>query len=1510
MSIRFEDILSTAKGKDDAFEELTCQLARRSPPTNAIEFRRVHGAGGDGGVEAYWLLDDGSKIGYQAKYYLQSADVRWDAIDNSVKTALKVHPRLRTYYVAIACDLTDKTSRRGKTGWEKWDERKKAWEALAKSELGHEVTFVPWSAFEIRAMLERPSMAGLLEHWFGELGLRPDWLSHRVDRAVADLDERYHAEDNVPVGVEQLFDVLLRRDRALERLRERFAGIKDAAHRSLGNSPSKAGARTAEVERARSEVASLLAIESGLDTFAWVPWDAGKWASLTSIAQGSISVLVTSIREEAKRAGTRGDQHVEEALGGLGQLVRQVEALGRSWSGEPIRAERDRSVLLFGRGGSGKSHLLAGQAERATAEGRPAVLVLGQHLRTGPIWPQILGRLGVEGPAESFLQALDSAAEAANKRALFLVDALNEGAGATLWRNEAASFLAMFKPFENIACVLSCRTEYLQYVVPKSVVGRIAQFEVRGFETLEEQQAAARVFMDRKGIARPSSPWLAEEFRNPLFLRSVCVALQREGKHEFPRGLVGIKKILALYLGSVARHLSPAYEGSDDLLVPTRTTLSSIARAMAANRRDYLSRDAADAIARSTFASFVQPEGQTWLETLHRGGLFRFDPDPELVIEADGPLPESIDVVRFSFQRFQDQLMAEALLEEVTDPFDAFGVGGPLHFLTDHKQWEMTGPGLFGALAIQLPERYGKELVDVMPGGFARWRGYKVMEPTFQESLRLRAPNAFNGRTTDLFERWIAQGGWTVSLLLELATVIDHPWNAEGMHARLVATPMPERDLRWSLALNEIDRDDDGHALNVLLQWCASPDAKTAINRTRELTALALAWCLTCTNRPVRDAATKALSHLMLAQSDLLPYLVEKLKDVDDNYLLERLWAAAFGACTHDRSLVRLGLYARTAWQFAFSSSPRKDLLLRDYARAIVDLAVHCGVGLDGVELARCKPPYVEAAVDLKKVPKLTTAAERKLSSGAQRIVSSCLHLGDFGDYEIKPTVRDITTVSLGALPIATKESAFRSFKATVLADRMGRVAAFHDFEEGLRAARMPKMAKRGNALVFERKIPSEKELARVELLKTRFLGLLSPAEERTFQEGALPWLTDSHSEETERVDVRRCETWVAMRAIELGGSAIEVDGPQSGSSSERPIVERLGKKYQWLALSELLCSLGSTLSLESGWQEDRALRPYDSPTDFGFVRDIDPTVLSDKPGPTAKANDAWMFGTPISLEEVAEDDLRTWPAREDPGRGFDKNVVRVDAEGRRWFVLYDHVHKTGRYLSKSAEHGMRQQEFRRIFSVFVETSRLEELIAVVRKDEDVNVSHWEVPQQTDGPYLGEFFWRSTAAMEQWSERGVRVPPAVRLAYPVCQYIWESHLDLSLTEGAREYLPAAWLANKLNWTVLPNAEDTLVDETGQGVFTRKATEEDNVVLLSEAALARLGSDFGLSCVWLLVAERNAWPGGSNAAMTWRRAEGVAWMNGPRVVSKTWTRDGSALEVSKGSRTGPRKRGGK
>ncbi len=119
----FSKIHPFQSGQRISFEELVCQLASREPFPDGSEYRRVEGSGGDGGVESYWLKPDGSKSGYQAKYFLRTKDIDWIQMDNSVSQALATHKTLSEYVFAIPCDLTDRTGKKGKgkKGWEHWE---------------------------------------------------------------------------------------------------------------------------------------------------------------------------------------------------------------------------------------------------------------------------------------------------------------------------------------------------------------------------------------------------------------------------------------------------------------------------------------------------------------------------------------------------------------------------------------------------------------------------------------------------------------------------------------------------------------------------------------------------------------------------------------------------------------------------------------------------------------------------------------------------------------------------------------------------------------------------------------------------------------------------------------------------------------------------------------------------------------------------------------------------------------------------------------------------------------------------------------------------------------------------------------------------------------------------------------------------------------------------------------------------------------------------------------------
>ena len=451
--------------------------------------------------------------------------------------------------------------------------------------------------------------------------------------------------------------------------------------------------------------------------------------------------------QHAEETVRRESQSIDHELNELYNLFYSLENV---FSRRYLRAETKRKALITGRAGTGKSHLLGRVAEIAVAENRPVVLILGQQLRDGALWPQILDRLGLRNNSvEEALGALDAASEPTGVRGLILIDAINEGAGMRLWRNEIGSFLGEIEKYSNLACVISCRSEYVDYLIPKATLKSMPRFEIRGFETNKEQANAARVYLDKRGISRPATPWLAPEFVNPLFLRSCCNALQREGKTEFPRGLTGTKEIFAFFLASVAQHLGTGRDGTTDLVAPTKRTLLQIATQMAKDRKDYLLRDRAEEIANTQFIPFDAPPDTTWLEVLQRNGLLRFDPDP--TAKSTDPLQEPAEVVRFSFQRFQDHLMAEAMLSEIADVKAALENNGELSFIHNGTRIRSEWLGLVDALAIQLPEQFQVEFVDAMPGGFDTWWDSREIQDAFLESARWRTTAVFSQRTLDLF---------------------------------------------------------------------------------------------------------------------------------------------------------------------------------------------------------------------------------------------------------------------------------------------------------------------------------------------------------------------------------------------------------------------------------------------------------------------------------------------------------------------------------------------------------------------------------------------------------------------------------------------------------------------------------------------------------------------------------------------------------------------------------------
>ncbi len=1505
----FEKIISGVAGQRETFEELACQILRRLPPAPDAEFRRIHGAGGDGGVEAVWVLADGSEHGVQAKYYTRAAAIDWAAIDKSMTTALATHPKLTKMYIAIACPLTGQTLRKTKTGnptvtaWDRWETHKAKWEAEAAA-LGRSVIFEPWSAADLEDLLASPSMVDLIDYWFGGIELSSAWLKAQADRTITALEERYHPEDHVDVSVREVFDGLLRTE--IFRTALLAARASMLAGTDLGavapNFPAIANAKLAELAAA---IAVFRAETAVLETADWSPWPFAAWVERCGTLTRIIFDAVELAREhrDAILAATKAkkgppnqtqDPNTVFANYVVDALSKLRSAVG-TFDGLLIASARDaaerRFVFLDGRAGSGKSHLIASEVEQMLEAGMPALFLIGTDFtQHGTIEQQMLGRLGLPNAKfDALLGALNARAEAQGVRALIAIDGINEGAGATLWRPALQALAKRILAFPRLTFCVSCRREYTPQLLTDATRDMAAVIDVRGFETEDEMERAAKVYMDRRGIVRPSTPWLNPEFSNPLFLRTTCLALEREGRTEFPRGMRGTGEVLAFFLESTARHLGTDYDGSKTLIGPTRQALLDLAGDMAAQRRDYVAFGAAQTIVDTAFRGFAPPPGKTWVEILRFRGLLRVDPNPGL--DPADPFATLPDVIRFSFQRFQDHLIVLALLRDATTIAGLFDLGAPLAFLlhSDGVHWEWRG--VFYALWVHVADRFDVELVDCLPGGArAWWDGWEI-EDAFIESVRWRSTSSFTDRTRALLNATRRNIEDVIRLLIELAVVVDHPWNAAFLHRNLLARPLAKRDAFWTLAINDAF-DDNSHPAVRLIDWASNAGTSAADDRVLGLAGTMLGWFFTATSGELRDRATKALTSIFVEGPAIVDGVFADFATCDDLYVIERLTAALYGAALRSTDPEPLRAFGRAAWSRVFADgSPPLSLLARDYARGVIELAAASQVLDAGVDLARCRPPYGATA------PKFTLGADkidaRAARLGAESITRSCYKgLADFGRYTVENRVERFANAPLdGPQPETTKES-WKRFK--------------QDFAERpniLFSVEQVRQAYRDRTITFDRNtfsaLSSKEDNQRIGDAEKALSAMLTSEENKRYRHEVAPWArglsqwawtVPGQRGKGKPVDALKAKVWIANRAMSLGWTAKLF--PRDRSWGEDRVrgsrTEQIGKKYQRIAFGELLARLADNYWLAPNYGTP-ATR-YDTPIQIEFVRDIEPSIL-----PTELSTPR-LVGLPqvdlLRSADVPTEERDNWVRENGLAERALSLATGSDLSSQDWIALYRYASCDIDLRSEDKIPDIPWQQTEFYFTSLILLPDAERDCFLCETEAHADDFHeWLPGGNVDGPFLRELGRRDTWPDDPWSVLRPRSQSSrkYRAILGSVSYQWESHLDGSLPDGAQFHLPAPWIVTELDLRFAPGQLQVLIDPVGTPTAFVGTEAHSSFAFIRRDALMRLAAANELTPIVTVIGERMAItrPGVRSSA-TRVRYNGTLWLDEGKPRTRSWS----------------------
>lgn len=1133
-------------------------------------------------------------------------------------------------------------------------------------------------------LLETNGLPALPFTYGSPYGLNPVWFERHIGQSIQDLGDRYTQElPSFDLSVGQLFVAIERGPSFVEKVRAAYHQFLRALNENQGYLKQEF------LQLSRQHVAEKLPFFK--EHFRVTDWTVAGISVNNVIFRRVESLLETLVdadnlfnQESLKRYEERSKEKerskyfhsrtYENERYHFRKILRATEDFENFLKGEFFSLALSPFLLVTGKAGYGKSHLLGDVAKKRWENGLPTILILGNKLisRVSP-WEQILKELNFEGSKEALLTILDRIGQHLGERVLIMIDALNEGDGKFFWKDYLSGFIEEVSRYPYLGLVLSVRTTYLHSIVPEHILTgkQIWQYEHRGFAGIE--LSAVKHFARYFNLEEPQIPLLSPEFANPQFLLLLCRGLRSKGLTRIPDGLNGITAVYESFTEAINLKLiqsgydhTPAFNLVKDVLG------FFCEKFLETGKWEFTHPQGLD-----IFSSYNRCcDGIRLFSDLIREGVF----SEERTYDFDEK--EHIDVVRFTFERFGHHIQVGTVLAKYCregHPGILFAENG--FYAQQYQEYNYLDEGVLEALAVQLPEKQGVELFEVIPADFGGedWKKKQIDENVavaFVESLFWRKKESIDFKKCQKYVNSVVLASRKskncfLSTTLSLAPLPGHPFNADTLHRMLVNVTMPMRDSWWSQQVGHHFREE-ASPVSRLVEWVLSQDSIPRLSHEAiRLSALTLGWFLTTSHQPLRDSATLALVKLLDKNIDALIATLKAFEAADDLYVQERLFAVAYGCAMRTKDQVGLAELAQYVYDQVFKKgNPPAHILLREYAQGVVEVALFRTLNIK-VSVKKVRPPYssclpeqfpAEKEVRKYKVPEESSKfKENKVIFGAQNTISSSVLLWDFNSYVVVPAISKFCLIKLN------DKIFFDSFRKR-LSKNLKKLLI--QFENSL-------IHREFMYSVKEKSLNDEERMKIIvdfcQRLESGIEGLLENKQKEEFKNRVAPYLISiakSSSSQSDEMDCHAIARWILQRVFELGWSP-ELHGSfdHSNLDSERfhhrygGRTERIGKKYQWIAFHEILARLADNHLIKNSWNEKP--KSYNSLLeDIDFIRDIDPSlpiIFSKK-----------VFDKKIPLEKAAFTNWQTedWFLRSDDLPNFPAFLSQKDEKGQNWIAL------------------------------------------------------------------------------------------------------------------------------------------------------------------------------------------------------------------------------------------------
>ncbi|MHB8106833.1 MAG: NACHT domain-containing protein [Candidatus Cryosericum sp.] len=960
--IDFSQIASRGGSKSTAFEELCCQLAHKTVKRNQ-SYTRLNGAGGDGGIECFADLPDGSQIGWQAKYVFD-VDALIGQTSKSLATALNVHKNLAQYTICFPFDPTGATHRGRRNAVQKLGEWCRKMEAEAVS-TNPQLHIKLWPKSEILGlMLKYDSSGGLREYFFDQTVLSDDWFSTHVTLATKTAGPRYSPELNVETDIWKWFAAFGRTAQWSRELSEKVGALGKASEdlaTAVSNdqggpwSPAwpascqQEARATADRMSALVEKCSLLSESDDSDAYhACVQLLRTLLQDLATVEGQLLDDLKSKYGSEFHDTmGWRGwmsQYNAEFPAENLDESRRSIDATSKllDWLASPRGLLAfERAFALTGVAGSGKTHGICDIAVKRLADHMITCVLFGSQFGGEPDpWVRLAESLGLPGTLgmNGLLDALDAAAEASGFPCIIIIDAVNETQPLPYWYDRLPAMEAAAELRSNVRICVTCRTSFVPYCIRDAT--KTPVIEHQGFASIERK--ACDAFFRYYGISSPVMPLLRPEYSNPLYLRMVCETAQSQGLHDLPSGWLGLTEVIGAFIGEKEKQFA---RNSDALVAGqiVRRSLSAVVRALYDSGKTALPWSEAE----SAIANALPNAGLSRvLDWLVRSDLLLQD------IPLAGPISGAEPTVRPVYERLGDFLMAEQLWKDIAVARVSIAArnGGPLDLILHDKDTIRQHAGILEALSVVIPEHEpGHELTDLARDEPSREELVKIAVGSYP----WRDLSAFSTESQHLVREALAIAGFTWKAFDVLLSISWRPScvDATFLNSVLASYRLSYRDAWWCPYLHE--QYESQGLVHRFIDAMSELRLDNVDSVEAKLLVTTLLWFTSAADRRVKDRATRAATVILIAHPEIAVETLKRMLECDDDEVRERTLLSVYGALIATRDTSTAGDVV--AWLHAAIQDFPGDFdnaVIRDDVESIAELTEILGAHRESIDLS------------------------------------------------------------------------------------------------------------------------------------------------------------------------------------------------------------------------------------------------------------------------------------------------------------------------------------------------------------------------------------------------------------------------------------------------------------------------------------------------------------------------------------------------------------------------------